>query len=820
MFPSNIFHHERGKDVTEELLKLHENQKQSKIKSAMDNQHHKLPKHQPQKNKEKSHAFNVRQSFSSLQDPSLTDYSITILDNFRWINIFSGDFNITTFTGIDQAREVSIPFIFKFYGFYTTLMYVTSNGWITFDVETIFSHFNGELIVSSFPLAPGHGKLLVAPLFSEYFQYPKENVSMSVTVAISNNLVVIEHETRDALIPSTNDSTPAVTFQIVLAVNGSIYYNYRHVASQVIDLYRTTIGLNHGDGIHFNEIDPNSILREDNMSIAFSYPQLDQDVAVRITRSALYVPVVNDTQNVSIVVTNLGKKKTTNFTVLAWLNQSVIINLTFSLKNGSTLSQLDPEQSYLVTIQLQIPSEQGVNITTMILSTNSSEKSYRDQNIDNNRHERLFSVVNAMDLPSIQVQAIIANTSRPLEGAHITIKESHGLIEVKGVTNAQGRYNTSKINLRSDLLTNREWIFLVTALHSRWGTYSAQVTVPINDKKNEENIMRTKIYLGPGKVQINAPDESKIITRGIYPLTISITPSEKISEIINVTVMTNANHTLVFTDLPFQLDSNDSSRASVIVHVPLSPDVSKNLIALRIYWEQNFVTQWKVTISHTALEPLFTPQPGDWIHYLHDRPVEMDRYYNLTFLQWTSTSEILVFATVNPVNSPNADVITEYFTVNVYNGIINSSHLSIDPNYQRFFFLTGLTLENANVGTIFNLNDWISTYKIVSGELDSFGPTWISFDTKAHFSSNSRMLRTSGLLTYFIDNGIELELINSSFLGFPRKNLERVMEQSRMQSDFIETVLNMRIPSMSLITWLTALIMMMLVNIRKKRRAT
>ncbi len=762
----------------------------------------------------------------SLQEKStLTDYSIVFSEAFKWQDLSAARDNLTIIKGINQIREFSLPFVFRFYDRHVTNIFVTSNGWITFAMNTIVSEIRDELKASTFPLARGDGEYMIAPLFSSYFAHLGGNDSVVTKVAISEKEAIIEYHVKDDL--NSENQTTSALFQVVLLVNGTIMFNYRHVESLIVDHFQTIIGLNYGDGVHFNKIDPHSILKKNNVTITFTYPQQGHDMAVRINISSFYGPMINETQFISVTATNLGTSISTDFTLMGYLNDSIILNKTISSRTEVNNTSLAPGESLNIKIPITMTKEVSVNVTVLILNQSDENTRYLDDVMSNNRHQLIMSVMSAEKLPSFRIRAIVANESTPLKDASVHVRDVHGLIMRDGITDSQGFFNITALNINPELWIGTPWTIVINVTHVVWKSAFTKTTLYLNDTFRENGSI-ISVYLGPGSVHVRAPSLGSSVVRGVLPITVSISPREKITEIGSVILVSNSKFNVSLSELQFQGSENDENASLFILHAPLFPDVEKNVITIVIHWLHGFTTKRILIIEDVILGPLFRPQAGDWIVYLHDQPIKEDHLYNITFLRELSQSEFLVKATMRAVDELEGLMKTEYLTVNIYNGLINASTLFNESTYQRFLFLTGLTTRfpDVGIGTIFNLHDWTTTHEIVSSVEDELGMMWTSreINTPQWSSSRARILAANGLLAYFFKNGEELELIGFRLSNFSMMTtVSNKLLETSSKKDVVLEVLVTRVSFLELeVSWSFILVTLSLAvffkNKSKKRR--
>ena len=213
----------------------------------------------------------------------LIDYAM-VEDEFTWYDAATNGENLMIY-GDDVYETVSLPFDFSYYDATYSSVHISSNGWLSFTNPTPYEYSNVE-----FPSSDPYYAYAVAPMWADLFA--EDNIYYWET----EEFAVIEYNTYYYL-----SGSYAGTYQVVFFADGHIEFNYLDMGF----LYDGTIGLNHGDGYHYNAYDCSLISGRVNFSLAFYYIQPEHDlVAGLIAPSYAFigepttlVPFVNNSGN-------------------------------------------------------------------------------------------------------------------------------------------------------------------------------------------------------------------------------------------------------------------------------------------------------------------------------------------------------------------------------------------------------------------------------------------------------------------------------------------------------------------------------------------
>ncbi|MFW9794371.1 MAG: CARDB domain-containing protein, partial [Candidatus Thorarchaeota archaeon] len=179
----------------------------------------------------------------------LTDYTM-IEDVYNWYDAVANGVNLNV-TGDDTFVSVPLPFSFQFYDHVFDMVYVSSNGWLSFT-----NTFPYEFVNPEFPTSDSRFTYALAPMWADL------RADNNIYLWSTADRVVIQFENYKYL-----GGSDVGTFQVVFHSYGIIEFNYQVMYT----LYDGTIGLNHGDGIHYNSYDYIDLSGASDFGLQFVY---------------------------------------------------------------------------------------------------------------------------------------------------------------------------------------------------------------------------------------------------------------------------------------------------------------------------------------------------------------------------------------------------------------------------------------------------------------------------------------------------------------------------------------------------------------------
>ncbi|MGY5873937.1 MAG: CARDB domain-containing protein, partial [Candidatus Thorarchaeota archaeon] len=269
----------------------------------------------------------------------LMDYIMTE-DTFTWYDAEVNGVNIGL-SGDDESEILALPFDFTFYDTSYDWIAVSSNGWLSF-----VNNDPREYMPVPYPSSDASYAYSLAPIWADL-------------LADSN---IYYWATSDRAVIEFNDycflgGDLLGTFQVVLHASGTIEFNYLSMEN----VFYGTVGLNHGDGVHYNSYSYSDLSHEDNFGLSFSYT--DE-----------YAPVWVETPDDFVV--EAGEMFDHNFEVYDENGIAAFtVNNTehFSLTTGGLLSNRVPLHvgNYGINITATDPSDNSVSacLTVMVRDT-------------------------------------------------------------------------------------------------------------------------------------------------------------------------------------------------------------------------------------------------------------------------------------------------------------------------------------------------------------------------------------------------------------------------------------------------------------------
>ncbi len=153
----------------------------------------------------------------------------------------------------DSFETVELPFEFEFYGEAKNEVYISSNGFLTFNSSGATRYSNAQIPSTSIP------NDLIAMFWDDL--YPRNQGT--VHYLVENNQFTVQYTD----IGYFGNSSAQLTFQVILQANGSIKLQYLDVAD---DRNGATIGIENATG-------------EEGLQVAFNTSYLSDSLAIRIS---------------------------------------------------------------------------------------------------------------------------------------------------------------------------------------------------------------------------------------------------------------------------------------------------------------------------------------------------------------------------------------------------------------------------------------------------------------------------------------------------------------------------------------------------------
>lgn len=191
----------------------------------------------------------------------LIDY-IMVSDEFNWYSAKDNGVNLMI-TGDDEYETVNLPFAFPYYDYVYDEVHISSNGWLSFVNPQPYDYSNVQ-----YPSSDSRFAYAVAPMWADL--YSDSNIYYWET----EDWAVIEFNNFEYL-----SGSPLGTYEVVFYPDGHITFNYL----EMYNIYDGTVGLNHGDGIHYNSHESGLLSYAVNTTLAFYYFLPEHDLAAGLT---------------------------------------------------------------------------------------------------------------------------------------------------------------------------------------------------------------------------------------------------------------------------------------------------------------------------------------------------------------------------------------------------------------------------------------------------------------------------------------------------------------------------------------------------------
>lgn len=260
---------------------------------------------------------------------SSQNYTMTVSSSlYNWYNAYTNGVDLGI-SGDDVAGSLSLPFNFDFYNGTFNTVYISSNGWLSFNNTNPTAYSN--------PTFPDiYDNYVIAPYWDDL---------------VTTGSGVYGYTTSTYAVMEFVNSTfyaggLAGTFEVVLYSNGSILFNYQSMGAQ----NSPTVGLNSGyDPTLFNTYTAD-LSYVSNFAIYFTPGTINYpDLAVCMSNQN---SVLNNTATtISASVFNIGNSTETNIPFSLFQNGTIV--------NSTTIPQLTNGSSYTLTYNW-LPTTQGV----------------------------------------------------------------------------------------------------------------------------------------------------------------------------------------------------------------------------------------------------------------------------------------------------------------------------------------------------------------------------------------------------------------------------------------------------------------------------
>ena len=257
------------------------------------------------------------------------DYFMEEIDDGYWLDAKTNGVNLNL-TGFGDYITLGLQFNFTFYMFdMIEEVHVSNFGYMSF-IDS-----NPDWGGADFPSSEFETALCVAPFWE--FMTGDYNVYAWSTP----DYFVIQYDNM------YREMGPDFgTFQAVLYPNGTIDFNYL----EILDIDAPTVGLNFGDGVHFNSYPADELDGITNFTLRFQYYAEGPELAVTVN-GPMYT-LINSSYMYTAFAINLGSTNETDLSFSFYLNDVLV--------NSTTIVNFGPLHNYTLSYNFT-GTEEGLN---------------------------------------------------------------------------------------------------------------------------------------------------------------------------------------------------------------------------------------------------------------------------------------------------------------------------------------------------------------------------------------------------------------------------------------------------------------------------
>ena len=178
---------------------------------------------------------------------------------YNFTDITATGTEITGILGGDGSTDVSLPFIFEFYGQPNSTLWINANGFVSFEEPSGLTFINDQIP------DPTGTNAVIAGLWDDI---EPQNFDGSVHYQAFTDRFIIQYTNASRFFGADDQE---VTFQIVLLDNGNIDIFYEDVESALF-LTQATVGIENYDGSDGAQVVFNAPYIKDNLALRFIKP--------------------------------------------------------------------------------------------------------------------------------------------------------------------------------------------------------------------------------------------------------------------------------------------------------------------------------------------------------------------------------------------------------------------------------------------------------------------------------------------------------------------------------------------------------------------
>ncbi|RDE17528.1 MAG: hypothetical protein C4K49_02360 [Candidatus Thorarchaeota archaeon] len=327
-----------------------------------------------------------------------------------WLDAKANGFNIGL-SGDDVSIGLGLPFTFSYYDQMFDVVYISSNGWLSFYNTNPYQPYS-----PSWPTSDSAYRYSLALLLADLL------AESNVFVWATEDWVVIQYDNYRHLSGMTMG-----TFEVVLYKSGLIQFNYLEMFD--VDPYGVpVVGLNYGDGIYGPVYPGGDLSGVIDFGLMFTYVLPEHELAIMLKVPSYVSP--GTSLYVDAEVSNFGLSDEYNVNVSIYLDGGLVANAIIPYL--PTLSQ------YTLSYYWDQPSEGVYYFDAMV------DPVENETNLDNNFASRMVTVQNLLVITSPMEGEVI-------EGGQVLIAyeaaNPESLTGIDVIVNGEYIANASNIGL-------------------------------------------------------------------------------------------------------------------------------------------------------------------------------------------------------------------------------------------------------------------------------------------------------------------------------------------------------------------------------------
>ncbi len=253
---------------------------------------------------------NFKTRFLEVFDVNNYDMSV---DSYFWYDAYQNGINLNI-SGDDVYGSVNLNSQFYFYDQVFSSIYISSNGWLSFEGRSLYEFYNPMFPTSNY-------NYVISPFWSDL------QADNNIYAWITEDYTVIEYHDYEYLLGDYIG-----TFEVVFFKTGDILFQYKNIANE---LYNATVGLNYGKNIGYYNAYTNGLTNVSEFALSFTLSLPDRHDIKAILSTPL-VPTYNVLNVINATVRNAGIYFESNVNLSLFVNDTLYDTITVDLDPGET----------------------------------------------------------------------------------------------------------------------------------------------------------------------------------------------------------------------------------------------------------------------------------------------------------------------------------------------------------------------------------------------------------------------------------------------------------------------------------------------------